>query len=164
MNDVEIAAWANAVANGDLIYIQTFSGYRSCRSDPQGKKYLFKPTASDEELGAAILDALAHSRFVRPREDKTLYDYKLTNERYIAWVEKMQSTFGYKTRRELFKDMKNCSIQLRDSVVDIYPTNHDRLEGWSGDGISEEDRVLIHCDRTLEEIGAALRLGFRRCK
>ncbi|NDL44379.1 contact-dependent growth inhibition system immunity protein, partial [Photorhabdus laumondii] len=44
------------------------------------------------------------------------------------------------------------------------PSSHEKLEGWSGDGISVADYVVIPADSSPEEVGAALRLAFSRCR
>jgi hypothetical protein len=64
MNDVVKTAWADAKINKDFISVKTFSGYRSSQADPQGVEHFFSPDVADKELGFAVLDALAHSRFV----------------------------------------------------------------------------------------------------
>ena len=98
MNDVVRTAWADAGINKEFIYVKTYSGYRSSRADPQGVEYCISPEVSDQVLGDAVLDALAHSRFVLPEPrkdvwvhpeatfDADLYDYDLTNQRYDHWV------------------------------------------------------------------------------
>jgi hypothetical protein len=70
MNDiVKKKSWASAYFNGDFYCIDTNSGYRNCMRDPQGKQHLLPPSASDEELGLAITDALAHSRFITEEKE-----------------------------------------------------------------------------------------------
>lgn len=69
MNVVK-TAWADAGVNKEFIYVKTYSGYRSCRADPQGVGHHTNPDVSDRELGTAVLDALAHSRFVLPEPAK----------------------------------------------------------------------------------------------
>ncbi len=59
--------------------------------------------------------------------------------------------------------MKNCDIECGDGFITIGPTHHEKLEAWSGDGISEADYVVIPADSPLSKIGAALRLAFSRC-
>jgi len=110
---------------------------------------------------------LALSRFLPPEErseeDLALFDRDAVSERYLEWVRSLMTTYGYKTKRELFKDMKNCSIECRNGTIIIGPSCHDRLEGWSGDGIRQEDHVVIRADGPVADVGAALRLAFARC-
>jgi hypothetical protein len=71
--------------------------------------------------------------------------------------------YGYKTKRALFKNMKSCSVEVDDGMMTIQPWHHEKLEGWSGNGISKEDYVVIPANSTPGEIGEALRLAFSRC-
>ncbi|MBN6114403.1 contact-dependent growth inhibition system immunity protein [Xanthomonas campestris pv. phormiicola] len=175
MGDVVKTAWADAKINNDFISVKTFSGYRSSRADPQGVEYFLNTDVADEELGFAVLDALAHSRFVlsEPREDvwihpevtfdRELYNYDLTNQRYDQWVGGILEQYGYKTKRALFKDMKNCSIESKCGQITIRPSHHEKLEAWSGKGIGEGDHVIIPSGSSPSDVGAALRLAFSRC-
>lgn len=173
MSQVAKGAWAEAVCNGDFICVDTFSGYRSSRRDPKGKQILLSPDTSDEVLGLAVLDALAHSRFVlgAPRTDvwvhpevefdMDLYDHRRVAERYAAWTKALMERYGYKTKRALFKDMKNCHIHREGDVITMHPSHHEKLEHWGGgDGI---EKLVIPADSTPEKIGASLRLAFSRC-
>lgn len=175
MNQVTRAYWASAFCNGDFICVKTYSGYNGGRGDPKGKQHLLAPDASDESLGLAVLDAMAHSRFVlgvpRPGSvyppdlefDMDLYDYKKVAERYAAWTKALMERYGYRTRRALFKDMKNCSIESRNGVITIGPSNHEKLEAWGREKDDGIEDVVIPADSTPAEIGAALRLAFSRC-
>ena len=123
--------------------METYSGYRSSRRDPEGAQHLLNPSANDQEIGAAVLDALQHSRFVLPEEAPELYDYKSSQQRYAAWVAALMERYAYKTKRALFKNMKNCSIKSVNDVIIIKPSFHEKLEMWTGDGIKEEDHVSL---------------------
>lgn len=167
MNEVVKTAWAEAKSNGDFICVETYSGYRMSIRDPQGKQYLLPSDVSDQELGEVVLDSLAHSRFIppheQPEEDLVLFDYTLANRRYSEWVKSLMATYGYKTKRALFRDMKNCNIECRDGFITIEPSHHDKLEGWSGEGIRIEDYVVIPADSPPAAVGASLRLALSRC-
>ena len=163
MTEVRKTAWAEAKNNGEFICVETYSGYRSSTRDPQGKQHLLCPSVGDQELGAAVLDSLAHSRFVPPQEDIALFDSDLVSKRYLEWVNNLMTIYGYKTKRALFKNMKNCNITCRDGLITMGPSHHEQLEAWSGDGISKEDYVVIPSDSPPADVGAALRLAFSRC-
>lgn len=75
----------------------------------------------------------------------------------------LMEKYGYKTKRALFKDMKNCSIHCINDLIIISPTHHEKLESWSGKGINESDNVVISVNESPAEIGAALRLALSRC-
>ncbi|GFM38029.1 contact-dependent growth inhibition system immunity protein [Desulfovibrio psychrotolerans] len=171
MSEVTRGYWAAVVCNADFICVDTFSGYRGGdRRDPKGKQHLLSPEANDLELGEAVVDALAHSRWILPsrREgstypegvefDMSLYDYKAN---YPLWVNALMERYGYKNKRALFKNMKNVSIESKNGILTLIPTHHAKLEAW--EGVVEEARVVIPATSSPEEIGAALRLALSRC-
>jgi hypothetical protein len=177
MNEVIKGAWAQALSKDKFICVETYSGYGTGnRADPKGKQNLLAPDASDQVLGAAVLDALAHSRCLvlgAPRSDvqlppevefdPELYDYQLSNERYGVWVRTLMESYGYKSRQSLFKGMKNCFIKRVGSAITFVPSKHQKLESWGrtkDDGIED---VVVSAESTPAEIGAALRLAFCRC-
>lgn len=153
---------AGAYCNGDFVCLKTYSGYRLALMDPEASEYLLTFDVQNEVLGNAILSCLSESRFLDYEESQKL---RLnTKENYQNWVAKMQSLYGYKTKSALFKKMMSCGIQLEnDNAIVIRPSNHEKLEAWSGDGIRESDYVKISADSPPAEIGAALRLAFSRC-
>jgi hypothetical protein len=152
---------ASAENNGDFIHVETYSGYRLALADPMAKEYYLEADAADEALGKAALDALAQSRALTLEQSTQLR--ATSEERYEKWVKSVMAKYGYKTRRALFKNMKSCGIECCEGRITIRPSNHEKLEGWSGDGISKQDHVVIPADSAPEEVGAALRLAFSRC-
>jgi len=176
MNTVMRTRWAKAKNNGDFIWIATASGYAGLSiDDPKGKQHLLEPNIDDESLGAALMDGLRCSRWVlgSPRPgvtfpsevefDSDLYDNKQVVDRYSARVQTLMERFGYKSKRALFKNMKHCNISVRDGVMTIGPTHHEKLEGWGREKDDGIEDVVISADSTPAEIGAALRLAFSRC-
>ena len=175
MNQLSKASWAQVHFNADFVCIETASGYRSDRIDPKGARHLLSPEVSDEDFGVALLDAMARSRFVlgEPREgiwihpdtefDMDFYDPKKTEARYEDWQRSLMNRYGYKSKKALFKGMKNCLVERRDALIKLTPMHHESLEGWGrtkGDGI---ENVEIAADSTPAEVGAALRLALGRC-
>ncbi|MDA7416441.1 contact-dependent growth inhibition system immunity protein [Xenophilus arseniciresistens] len=165
MNAVVPSRWASAYWNRNFYLIETFSGYGMAGRDPAGKQHTLQQDATADDLGAAVLDAMGHSRFLSLDEAKDFFDYKKMQEQYAAWIEDLMKQHGYKTKRALFKDMARCNISLTvgDSQMTISPSHHDRLESWSrvkDDGIED---VVIPSDSTPEVVGQALLLGFSRC-
>ncbi|HEY6169442.1 MAG TPA: contact-dependent growth inhibition system immunity protein [Verrucomicrobiae bacterium] len=163
MNEVKKRPSAQALKNDDFFSISTLSGYRRMRRDPQGKSHLLPPDASDEAIGSAVLDALAHTRLIKLEEAAEFFDYELCKQQGAQWVDAMVQRYGYKSRRALFKDMQCCGIESTEGLITISPMRHETLERFGrekGDGIVE---VKVSADSTPQQIGAALRLGFSRC-
>ncbi len=154
---------ASVDANDRHIFVRTFSGYGLLRIDPNGSDFRLPKEVPDIELGAAILQALSLSRMVLRKDDPELWDSEMMNKEYQRWIESVLSECGYKNKRALFKDMMSCSVTQEAQVIEIMPSNHRRLEAWSGDGISRSDWVRIPADSSPEEIGKAARLALSRC-
>ncbi|WP_445375073.1 contact-dependent growth inhibition system immunity protein [Photorhabdus tasmaniensis] len=155
---------ASAMFNGDFYSVKTYSGNGLLREDPLGSKHLLQPIVSDQELGKAVLDALSKSRIISLDECGDYFDHDVSNEQYKNWITEMMGFYGYRSKRQLFKKMLSCGICMLDGEITIQPSSHVKLDGWSGDGISESDYVVIPADSSPEEVGAALRLAFSRCR
>ncbi|NDK98938.1 contact-dependent growth inhibition system immunity protein [Photorhabdus bodei] len=158
--------WRNArcVFNGDFYSITSYSGYRSLNLDLLGGNHMLSPDTSDEELGAVVFNALSKSRFIPYESLGDFLDNEKRKERYDQWVTEMMGFHRYRSRRQLFKKMNSCDIRLLDGVITIMPYGHEKLELWTGKGIVESDNVVIPADSSPEEVGAALRLAFSRCR
>lgn len=158
-------AWAGVMRNAKLWCVDSLCGYRMQTVDPKGKQLLLPLDASDSDLGAAVLDALAHSRFLRPWErsksDAALFDMEAGRKRYEKWVARLMKACGYKTRRSLFNKMASCTVDRREGRVTIMPLVQVKSERWGG--IGEDANVIISADSSPDEIGTALRLAFSRC-
>ena len=155
---------ANVCKNQDFILVETYSGYRSRTSDPDGIQMLLPLDVSDEELGQATLLALSKSRIIDISEIGTFFNIDNVMKRYDAWVADLMAKYNYKTKRALFKNMMQCTVEIRDGRLTISPSCHEKLEAWSGKGISDDDKVVLSINSTTEEIGAGVRLAFSRCR
>jgi hypothetical protein len=156
--------WASACANAKMLAVDTCSGYRGTVGDPAGPHYDFSPDVTDEALGAAVLDCLAHSRFLDTSELRAeLFHPHAVATAYASWIERLMQFGGVKTKRALLKDMDCCWIEQDGDAITIQPTHHEKLEGWSGDGFTDADHVVISAQESPSAIGAALREAFRRC-
>jgi hypothetical protein len=160
MGDVVRRQFAAAYRQPLFVGVETWSGYRSAAFDPQGPQHLLPPDASDEALGRAVLDALAHSRFFTVEELQTgdFFNYENRNRIYTAWVDKLMSAYGLKTKRALFKDLDHCEITGLDGKISIAPKHHVKLEAWEEvPGVAD---LKIPANSPPQEIGAALRQAF----
>ncbi|MCQ2995020.1 contact-dependent growth inhibition system immunity protein [Pseudomonas syringae] len=164
MNYVNGKSWVSIKLNNEFIFIETYSGYLNCLPDPEGKRFFLSPSCTDRELGESILEALAVSRMVDPKENPEFFDFRgRVSLQYSEWIAEVMIKFGYKTKRALFKDMKSCSADAIGGLITIRPTHHEKLEAWSGKGITEKDYVVILASSYVDEIGSAFRLAFSRC-
>ncbi len=155
---------ASADYNGDYICVETWSGYYGSSRDPLGKQHLLLPGTGDEELGNALLDALSYSRVGKFEEFPDVYVDRDTHaKQYKAWIADLMDRYRYQTKRALFKNMNTCAIHRwrKNGLIEIFPWNHDRLEGWSP--LPDSENVVVRAATSPAEIGAALRLAFSRC-
>ena len=150
--------------NQDFIEVETFSGHGITTSDPDGIQKLLPLDVSNEELGQVTLLALAKSRILDVNELGPLINRDNVKNRYDTWVADLMAKYNYKTRRALFKNMMQCSVEISDGRLTISPFCHEKLEGWSGKGLTQDDDVVLSVNSTTEEIGAGLRLAFSRCR
>ena len=155
---------ASVYKNQDFIHVGTYSGYRMTASDPDGVQKLLPLDVSDEELGQVTLLALSKSRVIEVSEIGTFLNIDNIKKRYDAWVADLMAKYNYKTKRVLFKNMMRCSVEIRDRILTISPNRHEKLEAWGGEGISDDDKVVLSINSTTEEIGAGVRLAFSRCR
>ena len=155
---------ASVCKNQDFILVVTYSGRGIIARDPDGIQTIFPLDVSDEELGQATLLALAKSRILDDIEIWPFMDRDNVKKRYDTWVADLMNKYNYKTRRTLFKNMMQCSVEISDERLTISPSWHEKLEAWSGEGISDNDKVVLSVNSTTEEIGAGLRLAFSRCR
>ncbi|WP_065389818.1 contact-dependent growth inhibition system immunity protein [Photorhabdus namnaonensis] len=155
---------ARCIFNGDFYSVTTYSGYRALYLDPLGGNHMLSPDTSDAELGAVVINALSKSRFIPYESLGDFLDNEKRKERYDQWVTEMMEFHRYRSKRQLFKKMNSCNIRLLDGLITIKPSGHEKLELWTGLGIVESDYVIIPADSSPEEVGAALRQAFSRCR
>lgn len=163
MDEPEKRAWASAYQNQEMISISTDSGYRRCAYDPQGKHTVLKIGADDNALGVAVKEALAHSRFLSLDEARPFLDYRNTEQRYAEWIKSIMDGHGYRSKTDLFRNMKHCGIELSNGIITIAPTIHEDLDSWGRNKSDGLEDVFVAASCPASEIGAALRLGFSRC-
>ena len=164
MNEVPHRRFAAAHRQAAFIVVQTWSGYRNCALDPEGAQYMLAPDCSDADLGRALLDALARSRFFTVDQVRTngFFDYDNRNRIYADWVKKLMGAYRFKTKRALFKQMDYVEITLPDDgMIAMTPKHHVKLEAWEeAPGVGD---VTVAANGPPESIGAALRKAFTFC-
>ena len=159
--DPDWIKYTGVTMNQEFISIKTYSGYGMGVADPTVPEWRFPPDVADAELGQAVKEAVNKSRALTYEESNKLGED--SEKRYHEWVDQIKKLYGYKTKRAMFEGMKSCSVNLKDEKLIFRPSNHETLEGWTGEGISKDDYVILPEDCTDEEAGAALRLAFSRC-
>lgn len=157
--------WVGVYCTNDFLSIETNSGLGRVRRDPLFSPHLLPPDADDKSVGEVVLKSLSNSRTLHSLDERmAFFDKDKSKEQHAAWTKMLMERYGYKTRKSLFKDMKHTIIHCANNILTIYPTWHEKMEGWSGERINESDHVVLSSDSDPAEIGAGLRLALSRCK
>ena len=155
---------AGCMSNEDFILIITRSGLGMVQDDNLFPIYIFEPEIDDETLGKSLLQALNNSRTISDATERAeFFNLEKSKQQYEEWVKMLREKFQYKSRKALFKNMKNCHIWLNNGQIEIEPTKHVKLEAWDGEGIKEEDHVYLSITDSPSEIGQGLKLALQRC-
>lgn len=155
---------AGLMMNARFIIVETYSGRGLMAKDPKGVRAFHALDVSNELLGASIAEALHSSRWISMDEYAAYFDRERLERQSEDWIATIKELHGYKTRKAVFTGMANCSITERDGVVTIRPSNHEKLEGWSGKGITAADHVVLPSASSTAELGEGARLALSRCK
>ena len=59
--------------------------------------------------------------------------------------------------------MRCCNADEHEGFITIEPTFHDKLEGFSGEGVEESSYVKVPSNSSPEEIGQGVLLALSRC-
>lgn len=155
---------AASYMNRELLIIVTESGKGLYFIDLKGENYIFNHDISNEILGISIKKALQKSRIIEGEEfefyrKENMKEAKMNWER---WADALQKEYGYKNRSALFSRMNYCGLDLKEGCITITPSNHEQLTYWSG-LIQKSKHIHLPETTPHEELGEALREGFRRC-
>jgi len=153
-------------SNNDFIFIQTYSGFFNFLPDPDGKKFFLDQAVSDNDLGCAITESVLACRQVDPNSDPDFFHVRgRVIPQYEDWVSEVMAKYGYKNRKLMFKNMNSCYVDMvEEGFLIMKPSYHEKIEAWSGKGITEADYVKVPFPAPPENIGAALRVCISRCK
>jgi hypothetical protein len=157
--------WASAKSSHRFICIRTCSGYRNSNAaDPGGENILLDPNCSDEELGSALVKALAASRFLSLKDAGVFFDRDAVVARYKIWVADLMQRYKLKTKKALFTGMMSCNVELQDGVISINPTVHHRLENWGRTKNDGLPTFTVSASASAKDIGVVLREAFSACR
>jgi hypothetical protein len=154
--------WATVHRTDRFLSIEPLSGYRIVQREDDGFVINLAPSAAEEELGRALLETLKRSRFMWP-PDPAFGEA----ERYVRcfrnWQAETMRRYGYKTKREFYKNMDWCIAKRSEGKIIIEPHKRGgRPEHWE-DLPSEKD-VVIPETNDAATVGAALMMAFDRCE
>lgn len=86
--------------------------YRAALPDPEGVRHVLPPDATAEQLGTAILDALAHSRFIPPSHPDfdALFKERKAAELVDAYDAELMRLAGVKSKIALYRGAKGVNV------------------------------------------------------
>jgi hypothetical protein len=162
-NDIVHIPTCSVYRNKKLISVKTMSGDGLLLGDFRAGEKRFLPDVENQMLGEAVAEALDKSRHVSREEDPDLWDKQKHEARYLAWIQDIMATYGFRTKSAMFKGLVLCHVEYSDSHIVMKPTKRTRGDGFEGTLRREKDYVTIPKDSGHEEIGANLRLALDRC-
>lgn len=107
--------------------------YRAAVYDPQGYAAFLDAEPAREDLGRAVRDALAASRFITP--DHPEWDIIMrppTADEIKAREEDLRRRAGVKTNKALYNGVGSVAVTLRDGQIELRPLRHLGRGAWEG--------------------------------
>lgn len=154
--------WANVHRTERLISVEPLSGYRMAYREEEGHVIYLPPDANDEALGLALLQALDQSRFIWPRDEPDFFKSERYMQCYRNWQKDFMRRYGYKTKREAYKNMDWCWAERSEGKISIQPHMRDKPEYFRD--LPPDKTVVVPATDNAARIGAALRLALDRCE
>ena len=117
---------------------------------------------SNEVLGQSIIIALNAGKSIPPEDIKGILFSPELDKLMKERDKKLMAEFGYKSKKALFKHMRNVGITYINDSYKISPSHQDGLD-YSFTGLSKDDEIILPNDATDEELGQAVRLAYEKC-
>lgn len=159
----KIDAYASVSCNESFYEVTTMSRGMLRYGDPDAPRHYLPPDTDDATLGKTLRIALAASKTVSLPEFQKIFHsgivQKVAAERDAAAMQR----YGYKSRRAMYKKKDNCSVSAYDGIIEISPSHHHGIDGYSADKRTGPFPLSVPDTATDAELGAAIREGFRRC-
>jgi hypothetical protein len=156
------AQWADINQTERFISVEPLSGYRMVQPEDDGHVIYLPPDTSDVALGRALLEALDRSRFIWPPDEPEFFNAERYMRCYRNWQKDFMRRYGYKSKREAYKNMNWCRAERSEGKISIKPHKRDKPEYW--DDLPPEMTVVISATTDPAVAGAALRLALDRCE
>jgi CDI immunity protein len=153
--------WSRIHRTERFISVQPVSGYRIIQLEDDGYVIYLAPDANDEALGRALLETLARSRFIFP-PDPAFSEAERYLRCHSDWQKDFMQRFGYRTKREAYKNMDWCETARSEGKISIKPHKRDKPEYFRS--LPSEKTVIIPATDDAGAVGAAVRLALSRCE
>jgi len=159
--DLPFTQWADVSRTDRFIRLQPMSGYRLIEQEDDGYAIYLPPDADNEALGRALLECLDKSRFIWPL-DAHFSDWRRYMPLYKAWQKDFMRRYGYKTKREAYRNLDWCRTERSEGRISIQPHKRDKPELFRD--LPPDRTVVIAATTEAVAAGAALRLALDRCE
>jgi hypothetical protein len=160
--DLPFSQWADVSRTDRFICVQPMSGYRMIQPEDDGYTIYLQPDAADEALGHALLKCLDTSRFIWPPDERHFFDWRRYMPLYKNWQKDLMRRYGYKTKREAYKNWDWCRVKRSEGTISIQPHKRDKPEYFRS--LPPDSNVVIPAMTEVAAAGAALRQALDRCE
>jgi CDI immunity protein len=162
LGDLPFSQWANVSRTDRFICVQPLSGYRMIQPEDDGYVIYLPPEATDEALGEALLKCLDKSRFIWPPNERQFFDWQRYVPLYKNWQKDFMQRYGYKTKREAYKNWDWCQVTRSEGRISLQPHKRDKPEYFLD--LPLDRNVVIPATTDAVAAGAALRQALDRCE
>jgi contact-dependent growth inhibition (CDI) system CdiI-like immunity protein len=156
------AQWAEIHRTDRFISVEPLSGYSMVQREDDAYVIYLAPNAADDALGRALLEALGRSRFIWPRDEREFFEWPRYMRCYRNWQKDFMRRYGYKTKRDAYRNMDWCRVERSEGKISIQPHKRDKPEYWTD--LPADRTVVIPATTDAAAAGAALRLALDRCE
>lgn len=107
--------------------------YSAAVGDPKGYAAFLEAEPARGDLGRAVHEALAASRFITPDHPESDAIMRMPTEDEIkAREEDLKRRAGLKTLKALHTGIANVAVTLRDGQIELHPLRHRGRGAWEG--------------------------------
>ncbi|MGE4399440.1 MAG: contact-dependent growth inhibition system immunity protein [Campylobacterales bacterium] len=150
--------------NQDFFDISTMSWGGLTYGDPDVEPFYLPPDIDNTTLGSTVREALRRSKKISTEEFMKLYKSGIVQQKGKEQEKAIMKKYGYKTKKAMWQMMDSCNVTAYDDgQIEIKPLHQNSLTGYSG--ISNDGPEIINISSSVsdEELGAAIRKGFKWC-
>lgn len=129
--------------------------YRAAYGDPKGYAAFLDPDPARGDLGRAVHEALAASRFITPDHPEWGTVMRPPTEDEIrAQEDDLKRRAGIKTRKALYNGAGLVSVTMRDGAIELRPLRHLGRGAW--EGIRGQEPIRLPGSISDTELGDAV--------
>jgi hypothetical protein len=129
--------------------------YGAAVGDPKGYAAFLDAEPAREDLGRALHDALAASRFITP--DHPEWDTVMrppTEDEIKAQEDALKRRAGIKTRKALYNGAGLVSVTMRDCTIELHPLRYLGRGAW--EGVRGQEPIRLPGSISDSELGDAV--------